>query len=245
MAEAHETPEFRNAVEYTVATTFIVAGGARQGTAERRARKVAERLTAVAARTAQVVEVTARGGVSDRGEISWPSPVRFDGANSGRGTHAEPDHLTRYLAPEHERALQSLAAANAAYRDRQRADEARRAAVGCSNANRTRLSPARSCDCVYCEPEEHAADARLDEPDGDNPYRVYHCLCGATVPAPASRCLAHRNVVLVVLDGDPGVLSVLAERDHARQRPRPSPLFEGRKQRAAPDRTDDDFGIEQ
>lgn len=203
----HETPEFQNAVEYTVTITFTVAGGRRRGTAERRAEKVAERLASSAARTPGVVEVAARSGSSFRGEISWPSPVRFDAANNGSEPTGKPDRLTRYRDPEHDRALRSLAAVNAAYRERERADEQRRDAVGCGNTHRTlyQLQP-RACGCVYCRPGQHALDAMLDDPPGPSPWRTYRCLCGVVVPAPGERCLPHRGAQLVLLDGDPGNL---------------------------------------
>jgi hypothetical protein len=53
----HERPAFWNSVEYVVAVTFTVAGGARRGTAERRAERVADRL-ANTARAADVVAVS-------------------------------------------------------------------------------------------------------------------------------------------------------------------------------------------
>jgi hypothetical protein len=63
-ADPHDAPAFYNAVTFTVAVTYTVEGGARFGTADRRARRVAERLANHAARTAGAVEVTAVPGPS-------------------------------------------------------------------------------------------------------------------------------------------------------------------------------------
>ncbi len=204
--QPHETPEFRNAAEFTVMITFKVAGGVRPRTAEGRARKVAERLAAAATRMAGVVEVSARGGVSFAGEVHWPSPISFAAASAGCG---EQGRLTRYLDPGHERALRSLAAANAADRERRQADQDRRRAVGCANAYPSLLEPSCApCECVYCLPGERAGP--LDTPAGERLFPP-RCLCGVPVPAEGGRCLAHRGVELVVLDGDAQALVGLAE----------------------------------
>lgn len=80
---AHETPQFQNAVEYIVAITFTVAGGARQRTADRRAERVAERLANAAARAANVVEVAAvTGPSSSDGTMLVPGPPPTDPATA-------------------------------------------------------------------------------------------------------------------------------------------------------------------
>lgn len=157
---------------------------------------------------AGVVEVSARGGASREGDVHWPSPISFAAANPGRG---EQGRLTRYLDPRHERALRSLAAANAAYRERRQADQDRRQAVGCANAYPSLLEPSCApCECVYCLPDEHTADP-LDTPTGERWSLPPRCLCGVPVPDEGGRCLAHRCVELVVLDGDAQALIGLAE----------------------------------
>jgi len=123
----HETPAFQNAAEYVVAITFTVAGGARARTADGRAEGVAERLANAAARAAGVVKVAAvTGPASGDGTMLVPRRVHFSAANTGHANTGDPHKLDRYLDPEHERALASLKAANAAYRARQEADRARR-----------------------------------------------------------------------------------------------------------------------
>lgn len=120
MTQAHEHNRFRNAAVHTIAVTYTVAGGARPATARRRAEKVADRIASAAARLRDVVDVRAVAGpAGSNGEIGSPSRVRFTAANSGSGTYSEPDKLDRYLDPDHERALASLDAANAAWRRRQ------------------------------------------------------------------------------------------------------------------------------
>jgi hypothetical protein len=206
----HESPEFTNASEFTVTITFTVAGGARRQTAERRARKTAARLADAATRISGVVEVSARGGVSYDRKPSWPSPIYFSAANSGFAAPTAPQRMSRYVAPEHEQALQSLAAANAAFRERQRDDEQRRRAVGCSNAQRAPygLQP-NGCACAYCRPGEHALDAMVHDDAGPNRWRTYRCLCGVAVSTPGGRCVAHRGVELILLAGDPADLAQL------------------------------------
>lgn len=83
-AEPHERPEFQNAVVYTVAVTVRVRGGARHGTADRRAKALAERLANTAARAKDVVEATAVAGPSHAGKVFWQDPVHFAAANTGR-----------------------------------------------------------------------------------------------------------------------------------------------------------------
>lgn len=209
--QPHETSEFRNAVEYTVAITFRVAGGVRHGTADRRAIRIAEHLASAAARTAGVVEVTARSGPSTRGETSFTELVRFDAANTGPGISGVPGRLARYVDQDFELGLRSLAAADAAYRQRRRADEGRRRAVGCANAHPSLLEPTCApCECVYCLPDEHAA-GRRDGCAGDRWLFQPRCLCGVPVPAEGGRCLAHRGVRLVLVEADAQALVRLAE----------------------------------
>lgn len=135
-ARPHERPEFYNAVTYAVTVAITVEGGKRRGTADRRARKVAERLANSAARTPGVIEVSASAGWTTKdGEVHWPERVRFAEANSGQGTHAAPDKLDRYLDPDHELALRSLAEENAAAEQRRQADRDRRRVAGCRNTH--------------------------------------------------------------------------------------------------------------
>lgn len=190
MTAAHETPEFRNAVEYTITLTYVVAGGARHGTADRRARVIASRLADTAARIPSVVDVHARAGPSIDGEPARTEVVRFTAANAGVADVT--GRLPRYLDPEHEEALRSLEESNAAYRALRRADEARRAAVGCDNR-----SPwdARYCLCVYCRPMLH------DPP---------RCPCG-NLDSPG-RCPEHKRAEVIVLADDPAELRDAARR---------------------------------
>lgn len=213
---AHETAAFQNAVTYSVTVTYTIAGGARRGTAERRAVEVAERLANTAARIPSVVEATATVGRSMDGQLIAPQRVRFAKANTGHGAPAEPGKLDRYLDPEHERALASLAAADAAWRARRDADRRRRLAVGCRNTSVLSPPGGRSCPCVYCCPEEHTGDAGLGRAAAG--LDLAQCLCGVLVGARGLRCPAHRDVELVVLDDDPVALHELA----ATQRPQAS-----------------------
>jgi hypothetical protein len=204
---AHETREFRNSVEYTIQLTFVVAGGARWRTAHARARRIAERLANTAARAKGVVDVRAVAGASHDGEVCLPERVRFEAANSGQGTGAEPTKLDRYLDPDHERALASLADANRAARARRQADFDRRTTIGC--ANPTGLGPgiARPCHCAYCLPREHLdawTEARGVSVQGRR------CLCGRPGGPVSFVCRPHRRQQLVVLDGDPPELARLA-----------------------------------
>lgn len=120
MTQAHDHNRFRHAAVHTIAVTYTVAGGARPATARRRAEKVADPIASAAARLRDVVDVRAVAGpAGSDGEIFSPTRVRFAAANSGLGTYSEPDRLDRYLDPDHERALDSLNAANATWRRRQ------------------------------------------------------------------------------------------------------------------------------
>jgi len=207
---AHDSPRFRNAVEYTIAITVTLAGGARYGTADRRADRLAERLANTAARCGDAVQVTAVAGPSHDGKLTRPQPVRFAAANSGRGTYAEPAKLDRYLDPDHELALRSLAAAEEAFTAHLTADRARRRAVGCRNTGCCLTPPERACECVYCLPEEHFAGlrGRRRRPD---PLATARCVCGAAVGTAGQRCPHHRAVAVVVLDGDAPALRLLAD----------------------------------
>ncbi len=125
MTQAHEHDRFRNAAVYRVTVTYTVAGSARPATARRHAEKVADQIASAAARLRNVVEVRAVAGpAGSDGEILAPTRVRFTAANSGSGTYSDPDKLDRYLDPDHERALASLDAANAAWRRRREQSDA-------------------------------------------------------------------------------------------------------------------------
>lgn len=218
MNAPHETNEFVNSTEYTVAITFRVEGGALGPTALRRARKIAERLANHAARAAQVVEVTAVGGVSTEGKQLASERIRFAAANTGRGTYADPTLRDRYLDPEFERALRSLADAKAAAREATEADRQRRQDLGCLNTNWSSARPATRCLCVYCSPVAHEHGLRLADAGTPDPLTTPRCICGRGVAAPGLACSRHRDHELVVLDGDPPALQRLARR---LQRPEP------------------------
>lgn len=208
MADAHEDPRFTNAATYTVAVTITVAGGARFRTAHRRAEKVAERLANAAARAADVVDASAKLGLVVNDEVVWTDAVAFSAANTGHGSHAAPERLFRYLDPDHERALVSLEAANARYRQNRVADRDRRQAVGCVNAQRLPWSDARVCSCVYCDPVLHLALALHGDREGSP-----RCLCGEL----SSLCRRHDGLVPVVLDDDAPELEQLRLRCAAAQ----------------------------
>ncbi len=210
MPSPHERCEFTHAVTYAVTVTYTVAGGARHGTARRRAEQIAARVANAAARAKGVVEVTAQAGHSIDGQIISPRRVRFTAANSGHGTYGEAAPLDRYLDPDHELALRSLAQANAAYRAQQDADRRRRTAVGCRNTC-PGVGTTRACACVYCDPETHYAAVRADRRSGHDPFIDYRCVCGIPVAAPQRRCVGHRDVTLVVLPDDPAVLRLLVD----------------------------------
>jgi len=90
VGEPYEDPRFYNAVEYTVAVTFTVRGGKRHGTADRQARKIAERLASNAARMVGVVDVRATAGPSRDGQTTSSRVIRFAIANTGHAGHGEP-----------------------------------------------------------------------------------------------------------------------------------------------------------
>jgi hypothetical protein len=195
--------------------TFVVDGGEAGHTSHARARKVAERLASTAARAKGVVDVRAVAGASRDGVVLTPERVCFEAANSGRGTGVDPTRLDRYLDPDHERALASLAEANAAARVRRQADFERRRAIGCSNPAGLGPGLARPCRCAYCRPAEHLeVRAAAQEPRADGG----RCLCGRDSTPPAFGCRPHAGQQLVVLDGDPPELTRLAARA-ARSRP--------------------------
>jgi hypothetical protein len=205
----HEAREFTNAVEYTIQLTFVVAGGARWRTAHARARNVAERLANTAARAKGVVDVRAVAGASHDGELLTAERACFDAANAGHGTGVDPTRLDRSLDPDHERALASLAEANATARVRRQADFDRRLTIGCGKPAALGPGLARPCRCAYCRPAEHlelpaaAHDAWVDGG---------RCLCGRPSTPPAFGCRPHDGQQLVVLDGDPPELARLAAR---------------------------------
>lgn len=227
MSAPHETPAFRNSVEYTVAITFRVEGGARQQTARRRAETIAERLANAASRAAHVVEVTATAGPSRDGTVDFSERVRFSAANTGRGTSVEPDRLDRYLDPEFELALASLAEAKAQDTALREADRERRRSLGCLNAFRVGSEDVARCACVYCAPDDHEHQLWLAQAGQVNVLRPPHCICGRPVPLPGNRCTRRHDDELVVLEGDPDSLRRLArgsrhdtpERDQQPRRP--------------------------
>jgi hypothetical protein len=200
-ASPHEDPRFFHSVEYTVTLRLRIAGGARFGTADRWGRQVAEKLANAAARMRHVVEVTVTAGESHDGELRQAFPVYFAEANTGPDPRTQPGKLARYVDPDHERALESLAAANAAYRARQHTDRARRRDAGCASPS---VPPGgfNPCHCVYCDPGAHDAADTAARIDPDNPYIEYRCVCGLPVPGAGERCVRHRSVPLLVLDGD-------------------------------------------
>lgn len=202
MAEAHEDPRFTNSATYAVTVTITVAGGARSRTAHRRAGKVAERLANAAARAADVVDASAKLGLVVGDEVVWTDSVPFSAAKTGQGTYADPDRLFRYLDPDHERALVSLEAANARYRQRRTADRDRRRGVACADANQLGWNDARGCSCVYCDPVLHLTLALCAAPG-----RSQRCPCGEL----SSLCRRHDALVPVVLDDDVPELEQLRE----------------------------------
>jgi hypothetical protein len=198
-------------VEYTVAIRIRVAGGARRGTAERRAGKVAVRLADAAARIPDVVEVTATAGPSHDGKVTWPTAVSFAAANTDPAPLAA-DRLLRYLDPDHAEALRSLAEHNAAARERRRADVARRTEVGCANTVAL-LEGTRVCGCVYCDTVGHDDAAQDAQRNPDCRYVEHRCVCGQPVADAGGRCLRHRNAAITVLPGDGAELRRLADAD--------------------------------
>ena len=210
MAEPYDDPRFYNAVEHTVAVTFTVRGGKRQGTAGRQARQIAERLANAATRMVGIVEVHATAGPSRDGQITSPRLVRFDAANTGHALPGEPGKLPRYLDPDHELALRSLATANATAQDRRRADHKRRLAAGCRSAS-TYVSARTFCACVYCEPDRHYDAVAAFRDSGSSPFIEYRCLCGKSVTALNERCDLHSLTTIVVFADDPPTLQLLAD----------------------------------
>ena len=210
MVEPHQDPRFYNAVEYTVAVTFTVRGGKRHGTADRQARKIAERLANNVARMVGVVEVRANAGPSRDGTITSARPVRFDVANTGHASYGEPAKLDRYLDPDHELALRSLAAANAAAQEHRRADLKRRLAAGCRNTSQYG-STRTICSCVYCEPDRHYDAVVAVRHGGPSPFIEYRCLCGQSVASLHERCALHRDTTIVVLADDPPTVQLLGD----------------------------------
>lgn len=205
----HETPKCQNSVEYTVAVTFWVEGGARWQTAYGRADRMAERLANYATRAAHVVEVHAVGGPSTYGQIVSSDRIRFSQANAGLGTYGDRSKRDRWIDPEFQRALDSLAEANAQARARRNADRDRRQALGCANAYRLGYESPRQCACVYCVPARHL-DSRTGLTSGLQ-FLSSRCICGRPAPQPPGRCGRHRTTELVVLDGDPDDLGRLAD----------------------------------
>lgn len=205
----HEEPTFTNSVTYTVSITYTVRGGARHGTADRHALRIAEQLANAAARFAWVVEVSGTTGRSWRGEVSQPKRLHFAAANTGAADRAEPRKLDRYLDPDHERALRSLEDANAAYREQQAADHQRRTAVGCRNVDAL-WAREQCCTCVYCEPGHHYAAIEAERVDPGNPMIEHRCVCGQPVAAYGDRCLAHQGATVCALRGDDRALHQLA-----------------------------------
>ena len=119
----HERPEFTEAATYTVAVTITVEGGRALGTADRRAMRVAERLANTAVRTPGVVEVTATAGPCQDGVVASTTPVHFSEANAGRRPLDGPEYLDRFVDPDREVALRSLAHTETAPRRPQSPDD--------------------------------------------------------------------------------------------------------------------------
>lgn len=214
MTAPHETPQFRNSATYTITLTYTVPGGSRVETAQRRAKRVAEQIANAASRLRTVVDVRAVAGPAGaNGELLWPTPVRFKAANTGESNPSDPDKLPRYLDPDYERALTSLADAHTRARVEREADRQRRRAIGCANTSRGLTTADRFCECIYCRPAAHHEMAL-------SPTNEEHwCLCGRVITAPHGRCPDHQDVRLVVLDGDSDELSSLDNR-RANGRPR-------------------------
>lgn len=208
MGAPHDDPAFANALDYTIAVTVRIRGGVRHGTADRRARAVAERLANAAARAKHVVEATATIGEVFAGTVHAPGRVHFAAANSGQADSRDPAKLDHYLDPEHERAVRSLNAHNARYRARQESDRRRRAAVGC--VKRFLLTDLGPCHCIYCDPDDHYVARQLFANSDPTACGPPPCVCGQATAA-GGRCAAHRDVEVVALDGDPEALQVLAD----------------------------------
>lgn len=136
--------------------------------------------------------------------------MRFAAANSGH-TAIGSDKLARYVDPERDRALRSLADVDAAQRARREADRRRRTAVSCRNTNRPSLDGDRRCRCVYCDPEAHLLAMRAAQRGQPNPFVEHRCLCGRPVTEAGQRCTAHRHTELIVLSGDHAALQLLPD----------------------------------
>jgi hypothetical protein len=218
--QPHEAPAFRNAATYSIELKVTVRGGARRHTADRRAEQVAEKLCNHAARLSDVVAVTATAGRSVAGEVILPQRVRFAAANSGLPGSEQDGRLACYLDPDHERALRSLAQAQAREDRLREADRQRRRALSCRNTYAVTAHQRERCPCVYCDPETHWRAARGQ---GGYPGALLRhlCLCGAPVAAAGERCVHHRHAPLVVLDGDGSALQLLV-RDEAGERDTPA-----------------------
>jgi hypothetical protein len=216
VGEPYEDPRFYNAVEYTVAVTFTVRGGKRHGTADRQARKIAERLASNAARMVGVVDVRATAGPSSDGQTTSPRLIRFAVANTGQARHGEPGKLDRYLDPDHELALRSLAAANAAAEERRRADHKRRLTAGCRHASQLAVF-SRFCECVYCQPDLHYDAVIAVRSSGHSPFIEHRCVCGHSVNGLGERCTLHHQTTIAVLEDDPPTLQLLADAERETQ----------------------------
>lgn len=188
----------------------MVRGGARRGTADRRGERIARSLLDHAARLSDVVDASASAGPSHDGDPLLSRRVHFDRANRG---HPDWDgRRTRYLDPDHEQGLASLAEANERAAERRRADRDRRSAVDCRNTYRLTGEAPTDCRCVYCRPAIHEADRRLLAGSDGLTDRAPYCLCGRPL-AGGTRCPLHRHARIVVFDGDHAALHVLAGRD--------------------------------
>ncbi|QBI20229.1 transcriptional regulator [Egibacter rhizosphaerae] len=141
-----------------------------------------------------------------RTPAGWPLPVRFAAANTGHPASGDPGRLARYLDPEHERALASRAEADRAARQRRRADEDRRRAVGCRTVAALG-GRSGACWCVYCDPAIH-----LNERRQRAGWTEGRCVCGA-LPPHGSACVGHRCHELVVLVGDHPAVALLLDED--------------------------------
>lgn len=212
MGAPHEDPGFANAQDYTIAVTVRIRGGARRGTADRRARAVAERLANAAARAKDVVEATATVGETFGGKVHSPRRVHFATANSGQADYRDATKLDRYLDPEHERALVCVAEDNARRRARQEADRRRREAVGCERRPASLVGEPRRCGCIYCQPDDHAVARHLYANSDSVACGPPPCVCGRPIPA-GRRCDRHRDAVVVAFADDPDALQQLAD-DH-------------------------------
>jgi hypothetical protein len=223
MTQPYQTPWFQHSAEFTLTLTVVIAGGARPSTASRRARQTFERVANHTTRLKDVVAVTAVGGPSHHGQVSWPQPVAFPAANTEPGTVGS-GKLLRYcsaseLVTRFPTSTLTTSVpngrwpqANDAARRRRDADRRRRRAVGCANAHPALLQPAhRFYGCVYCEPEEHLLALRRQEHPQAHGSALERCLCGQPAPHEGPRCTNHRDVGLEVLEGDPPALNLLED----------------------------------